>query len=118
MQHKIFSIYDQKAHAYLPPWVQHRTEMAERAFADCCNSPEHQFGKHPEDYTLIQLGLFDDSTGQIQVHEVQKTHGTGINYLVFSSMSTGEPVLVSDNQDPSNEAKIGNVAPIQPGAKR
>jgi len=61
MKHRIFSIFDVKAQAYLPPFCLAETGMALRAFSDCVNSRDHQFGKHPGDYTLFELGSFDDS---------------------------------------------------------
>jgi len=61
MKFKIFSIFDGKALAYLPPFYLAETAMAVRVFGDCVNSNDHQFGKHPGDYTLFELGTFDDS---------------------------------------------------------
>ncbi len=61
MKHKIFSIFDSKAQAYLPPFCLAEKAMAVRIFGDCVNSDDHQFGKHPGDYTLFELGSFDDS---------------------------------------------------------
>lgn len=62
MKQKMFTIYDSKAFAYLPPFFLHREEMAQRAFQEACNSPTHQFGKFPADYTLFKIGVFDDET--------------------------------------------------------
>ncbi len=61
MKHKIFTVFDVKAQAYLPPWCMPERGMAVRVFSDCVNSDEHQFGKHPGDYTLFELGIWDDS---------------------------------------------------------
>ncbi len=61
MKHKLFSIFDVKAQAYLPPFCLPERGMAIRVFGDCVNSSDHQFGKHPGDYTLFELGSFDDS---------------------------------------------------------
>lgn len=60
-----FTVYDQKAAAYLPPFILPRAEQALRTFSDCCQSNDHQFGNHPEDYTLFRLGTFNDETGEI-----------------------------------------------------
>ncbi len=61
MKLKMFSIFDVQAQAYLPPFWLGQTAMAIRIFSDCVNSDDHQFGKHPGDYTLFELGTFDDS---------------------------------------------------------
>ena len=62
MKHKCFSIFDSAAEAYLPPFVLPTEGMAIRVFTDCCNSEKHQFGVNPGDYTLFELGVFDDAT--------------------------------------------------------
>ena len=68
MIHKIFTIHDSKAQAFLPPFILPRAEMAERTFGDCINSADHQFGQHPDDYTLFELGAFDDEDASYVTH--------------------------------------------------
>ncbi len=63
MVHRLFTIFDDKAEAYLPPFVLPGKGMAMRIFGDCVNSKDHQFGAHPQDYTLFDIGSFDDRTG-------------------------------------------------------
>ncbi len=63
MIHKIFTIYDTQAKAYHIPFYMHQVGMAVRVFHDMANDPEHQFGKHPEDYSLYQIGVYDDEDG-------------------------------------------------------
>lgn len=65
MIHQVFTIYDSKASAYLPPFIMHKNEMALRLFTDCCNDKEHQFGKNAQDYTLFNIGEFDDNRGDV-----------------------------------------------------
>lgn len=59
-----FSIYDEKAKAYIPPFFMHRQAQAIRVFTDCLKDENHQFSKNPGDYTLWQIGAFDDDIGQ------------------------------------------------------
>lgn len=61
----MFSIYDSKAKAYLPPFIMHQAGMAIRVFADCLNDPGHQFAKNAGDYTLFHIGSYDDNTGKV-----------------------------------------------------
>lgn len=63
MKSKVFSVYDSKAEAYLPPFMMPTKGMALRAMEECASSPDHQFCKHAADYTLFELGEFDDSKG-------------------------------------------------------
>ena len=80
MKQQIFTVFDQKAEAYLPPFFLPAVGMAKRTFADCVRDKDHQFGMHPEDYTLIHLGEFEDSTGEITMLNPPKILGTGIEF--------------------------------------
>lgn len=65
----IFSIYDSKTLAYLPPFFMQTKPAAIRAITDVANEPGHQFNKHPGDYTLFYLGTFDDLTSQFEMEK-------------------------------------------------
>lgn len=78
----IYSVYDVKAQAYLPPFFLHTNGMAKRVFADCCQDQQHQFGKNPHDYTLFQLGAFDDATAKIKLENAPISLGNGLEFQV------------------------------------
>lgn len=79
MNHKMFSIYDEKAQAFLPPFVLHREEMAKRTFSDAINDKNHAFGRHPSDYTLFILAEFNDEKGTII--ESKRSIGNGVEFI-------------------------------------
>ena len=81
MIYSVFSIYDSKAEAYLPPFILPKQAQAKRAFSDCVNSDTHQFGQNPADYTLFELGNFNDEDGQHLVHRANISLGNGLEYL-------------------------------------
>lgn len=62
----IYSVYDSKAKAFLPPFFMHNDALAKRIFGDCASDPKHQFNKHPEDYSLFCLGSWDDQNALIE----------------------------------------------------
>ena len=97
MIHKIFAIHDTQARAYLPPFFLHQTEMAIRTFRDCINSDDHQFGRNPGDYTLFEIGNYDDELGQITNHKEPIMLGNGLKYT-NGSMPTTE--LTSEERTP------------------
>lgn len=66
---KIFSVHDAKAEAYLPPFYMRRTGEAERAFSANVKDTSTQFNQFPSDYTLVELGTFDEDTAQIKTYE-------------------------------------------------
>jgi len=123
---KIFTIYDQKAKAYLPPFFLPERGQAIRTFTDCVNSPEHHFGKHPADYTLFELGHFTDDNAKIKPLPSPSTLGTGNEFLYDPlKFEDNNPIHVQaiknmeERERKSNdETTIGNGAPIQPGASR
>lgn len=80
---KIFTVYDEKAAAHLPPFFMHRTEQAIRTFADCINSSDdnrHQFSVHPSDYTLFEHGEFDNEMATFDLHS-KKMLGNGVEFI-------------------------------------
>lgn len=107
MEHKIFSIYDQKAHAYLPPFTLPNSDMALRTFADCVNADGHAFNRHPSDYTLCELGVYDDSDAKIIPLDIYISLGVGIEFYKHPS-----PTEDQNNGDQQPER---NDAPILPG---
>lgn len=78
---KVFSIYDDKARSYLPPFMLPERGMAIRAFSDCINSDTHQFGANPGDYTLFELCEFDDATAEFINLDSRNLCGNGLSYV-------------------------------------
>ncbi len=66
MNHKIFSVYDSAAELYQRPFVAHNTKTAVRAFKDISVAADSEYAKHPHDYTLMELGEFNDASGEIK----------------------------------------------------
>lgn len=97
MKHKIFMVYDDKAKAYLPPFFLPEMGQATRAFADCVNDPGHQFGKHPEDYTLFCAGIFDDRAGTLAVEPSLVCVAHGVELRARLEDSPAVPVALKVN---------------------
>ncbi len=81
MKTKMFVIFDSKANAYLQPWFLSQDGMALRVFSDCVNDKEHNFGRHPEDYTMFRIGEFNDQDANID-WEAPKSMGNGIEFVI------------------------------------
>ena len=60
---KCFTIYDQKARAYITPFFAANESVAIRTFENCCTDPNHAFGRNPQDYSLHLLCDWDATTG-------------------------------------------------------
>lgn len=78
MDLNIYTIWDQKADAYLNPFFLPNDALALRTFKDCTNDDNHAFGKNPDDYTLFNLGSFNTTTGKFDIHGTPKSLGNGL----------------------------------------
>lgn len=65
--HKLFSVFDSKVNAYMRPFCAPSGGAAERSFVKEVNTPDSPMNDNPEDYTLFELGEFNDENGQITV---------------------------------------------------
>lgn len=77
---KVFGIYDSKVNAYLPPFMMKTIGEAERALISHCNDSQHNFCKHAEDFTLFELGEWDDSTAKYKLHSAPHSIACFIQY--------------------------------------
>jgi len=97
MKHEIFTIYDSKAQAYLTPFFLHKDGMAMRVFADCVNDKNHQFGKHPEDYTLFRIGSWDDDKAKFLTNNPIAI-GNGVEFI-DKEYTEAQRDWIEDNPD-------------------
>lgn len=67
MRHGMFSVKDKAADAFLPPFFLPTGSMAVREFLHAASIPDHKFCVHPHDYSLYQLGWFEDGHGRVEV---------------------------------------------------
>lgn len=77
----VYAIYDDKAEAYLQPWFAVNNAVALRNFQQAANDQSSQFNKHATDYTLFQIGEFDETTGRITPLETLKALGGAWEYV-------------------------------------
>lgn len=62
---KIFSIHDSKAEAYLSPFYCRTKGEAIRMFETTCKDESTQFNKYPSDFTLVEIGTYNELTSHI-----------------------------------------------------
>lgn len=78
---RAYSIYDNKALQYHPPFFQHTDGAAIRMLSDLVHDTNTQIGRHPRDYVLYFVGIYDDSKGLFQ-SEQPLTHVIDASALV------------------------------------
>lgn len=80
---KIFTVYDSKAEIYMQPVFFQTTGQCLRSVADAVNSNDHVFSKYPADFTLFEVGMFDDSNGEVRMYPSKNNLGCLIEYKKY-----------------------------------
>jgi len=92
---KIFSIYDSKAEAYLKPFFAVTRGVALRSFTTACQDESSDFHQYAGDYTLFEIGMFDERTGVLTPSDTHFSLGCAIEFLNVESAAgpNGSPEL-------------------------
>lgn len=71
MQYFVMAVRDRAADVFGVPHYAASIGTAVRNFSDEVNrsAPDNMFNKHPEDFDLFHLGLYDDSTAKFETFE-------------------------------------------------
>lgn len=80
-----FSVYDSKVGSYLPTFAARSRGEAIRMFETAANDVQHQFHKYASDYTLFEIGSFDDMTAQLISLDAKISLGTALEYIKSDS---------------------------------
>ena len=100
----VISIYDIKSGTYSKPMYALNMPVAQRMFVEACADPDTYLRKSPEDYTLYQLGTFDDSSGELKSDK--------------KSIMTAEQAIYLVNEKEVNSTLVQNsLKPRFPDAK-
>ena len=84
MLHKIFVVRDAKVEAYAKPiFVRSRGEGL-RSFTDAVNDNTTEFARHPEDYALFEIGVYDDDTGLVEPHVQPELIAKAVDLVIAS----------------------------------
>jgi hypothetical protein len=85
MNINVYTIYDEAAKAYITPFFMQNDGLAIRAFQDNVNSKdESNIAKHPEQFTLFKIGVYDDQRGVIDRIEHLKALGNGLEFKTLT----------------------------------
>lgn len=81
MKHKIFTVYDSKAEFYGQPFFAATRGIAIRMFTELANDGSSSVGKYPADFTLFEIGEYDDSDASFFHLPANENIGTGIQFV-------------------------------------
>lgn len=73
--HKIFVLKDDKSATYGPPIVEQTRGMLIRSIQEGLAQGTAIWAKHPQDFTLFEMGEYDPRTGNIELYESKSCLG-------------------------------------------
>lgn len=76
----IYSVFDKVALVYGNPFISVSKGVAIRDFANASKDPASGINRNPLDFSLMDLGTFDDSTGIITAHTQPTVVAQAIDY--------------------------------------
>lgn len=65
MKQNVYCAFDEKAEAYLRPFIFTTDGQASRAFSDGVTDKSSPLHKHYQDYSLYCVGTFEERTGEL-----------------------------------------------------
>lgn len=66
MKWTMVSVFDRAVQSFNRPFCVRAVGEAMRSFRDEVNNAQGEMFKHPSDYELYGVGLFDDETGMVE----------------------------------------------------
>lgn len=83
MKLNVYTIFDTGTGAYMRPFFMQADSQATRSFSDIATDADHEIGKHPEDYSLHRIGIFDDNKGTL-IPEDRECIATALELIAIS----------------------------------
>lgn len=81
MKIKAYSVFDSKVKNYSRPLYHRNAAEALRAFEDECNNPQSQLNKFASDFTLFEVGEYDDETGILTAEQAHVSLGNALQFI-------------------------------------
>lgn len=96
----VFAIYDAGISTWLPPLYFRNKGEATRWFMEAVNDSQSRLSKHPHDYTIFELGTWDDDKCKFSLLSTPVSVGLAIEYVKASyekKAEAAEMLAVSAN---------------------
>lgn len=84
MKLKLFVVYDSKAESYGVPFFRDFTANALREWAEVASNKsdkQNQIAKFPADFTLFEIGAFEQSSGTLEIYETKYNLGLASEHV-------------------------------------
>lgn len=76
----MFAVQDVKVGAYLNPFTMRSKGEAIRTWSNSCDDPNTQFFKTPSDFTLCEIGEYNEVSGKLIPHDCPLPIGTALEF--------------------------------------
>lgn len=86
----VYAVYDAKVKYFHNPMVMRNRGEALRSWEQVANDEKSSICAHPSDFSLMELGTFDDQTGKIDLLPVPESLGLA---LQFKRLAETSPTL-------------------------
>lgn len=83
MKLQIYTVFDTASGVYMRPFFMQADGQATRFFGDECLNADSDLGRHPEDYSLVSLGTYDDNKAEL-VPEGVRVIATGLEMVALA----------------------------------
>ncbi len=77
----VFAIYDSGVSTWMPPLYARNKGEITRWFAEAVNDSKSKISKYPQDYTLFELGTWDDDKCKFSLHSTPISIGIAVEYV-------------------------------------
>lgn len=84
---KIYCVYDCKVEAFGTPFFFKTKGDALRGFSEVSNDIKTQIGKYPADFTLFEMGDYDESKGKFVIYSTPTSIACAIEFVKEMSVS-------------------------------
>lgn len=94
----VFSVYDSKVGAWMEPFFADYRGRAIRSWETACMDEKHDFNRYSSDYSLFEIGTYDQETGQMESLKTFIPYGTALETKARQSnnkMATIEPTVAN-----------------------
>jgi len=84
MKLKLFVVYDAKTESYGVPFFRDFTANAIREWQEVASNKSdkgNQIAKFPADFTLFEIGSFEQSTGTLEIYETKYSLGLAVEHV-------------------------------------
>lgn len=116
----LYSVHDSASGIYDRPFAMQSDAAAIRGFKDACEDAESFIGKHPEDFTLVQVGTWDDNLGKI-VGENPRKVTNGLEQIAALRQIRKDQLEMFQQELDHNAPKLTEIAALngdKPDAKQ